>query len=102
MFCLYNWIFFIKIWELSSLEVPINLKKSEREVRNPKVPTKFKAILARRKNEKIKVYLRDNKIYDFETVESGRAGNPIGEITINSLGKKNIAGNINIFKRISQ
>ena len=38
----------------------------------------------------MKVCLHEDKIYDFDAVESGRQGRPIGEITVNSAGKKTI------------
>lgn len=66
------------------------LKKSERDTRVKTVKQTFKPIMVKRKNEKMKVYLHNDKIYDFEAVESGRQGRPIGEITVNSVGKKTI------------
>ena len=66
------------------------LKKSERDTRVQTVKQTFKPIIVKRKNDKMKVYLHNDKIYDYEAVESGRQGRPIGEITINSKGKKTI------------
>ena len=66
------------------------LKKSERDTRVQTVKQIFKPIIVKRKNDKMKVYLHNDKIYDFEAVESGRQGRPIGEITVNSKGKKTI------------
>ena len=34
--------------------------------------------------------LRGNYIYDYDAVESGRAGEPVGEVIITSSGKKSV------------
>ena len=64
------------------------LKKKERETRVETKKQQFKTLNVIMKGKKIKVSRLEDKIYDFEAVESGRPGNPIGLIFKNQKGKE--------------
>ena len=66
----------------------ILLKKKERETRVETSKQLFKTLNVIMKGKRVKVSRLEDKIYDFEAVESGRPGNPIGLIFKNQKGKE--------------
>ena len=73
-------------------DISDELKESERKTRVEKTQETYKTLQITIGGEKRKVALStsNNKIYDYNAVESGRPGDPIGEIVTNKDGKKKI------------
>ena len=69
-------------------DIDDELKKKERETRVETSKQLFKTLNVIMKGKRVKVSRLEDKIYDFEAVESGRPGNPIGLIFKNQKGKE--------------
>jgi hypothetical protein len=69
-------------------DIDDELKKKERETRVETSKQLFKTLNVIMKGKRVKVSRLDDKIYDFEAVESGRPGNPIGLIFKNQKGRE--------------
>ena len=74
----------------STPEIGDELKEKEQESRVQRVAKTFKTLQFRRGGKPIKVARLDDKIYDFDLVESGLPGQPIGRIIRNAEGKETI------------
>ncbi len=77
----------------STPDIMDELKQKEMETRIKRVPKTFKTLQFKKDGKLIKVSRLDNKIYDFELVESGLPGQPIGKIIRNVSGKEIIKMN---------
>ena len=72
----------------STPDILDELKQKEMETRIRRVPKTFKTLQFKRNGKLIKVSRLGDKIYDFELVESGLPGQPIGRIVRNATGKE--------------
>ena len=71
-------------------DLNLELKKAERESRVVTEAQKFKPIKVPMKNKDkgfLQFFRKDNLIYDFDEIQSGVKGRPVGEITVSSTGK---------------
>lgn len=66
------------------------LKEKEQSSRVQRVAKTFKTLQFKRNGKIVKVSRLDDKIYDYELVEQGLPGQPIGRIVINAQGKETI------------
>ena len=67
------------------------LKKSERETRVATKAERFKLIQVKVSGSELKKFFKlDTKLYDFDEINSGIMGRPVGEITVNSRGNKEV------------
>ena len=64
------------------------LKQKERDTRVHTIKQTFKPLFIKSRN--MRVALLGEKIYDYDAVDSGRQGRPIGELTVNSKGERRI------------
>ena len=69
------------------------LKEQEQETRVERVKKTFTTLVYKKDGKQIKVSRSGNKIYDYELVESGTPGQPIGQIVRNATGKEIIKMN---------
>ena len=66
------------------------LKQQERARRSKTEAQTYKTILVKRGPQKMKVAVKNDTLYDYDAVESGRPGRPIGEITVDGKGKRKV------------
>ena len=71
----------------STIDIKDELKEKERKTREKTIVQRFKTLQIKRNGIPTKISRMEDKIYDYERVESGRPGNPIGYITYGKTGK---------------
>ena len=77
----------------SAPDIVDELKEQEQETRVERVKKTFTTLVYKKDGKQIKVSRSGNKIYDYELVESGTPGQPIGQIVRNATGKEIIKMN---------